>query len=392
MEPAGHLLTSLVLLLVLAKIFEFPFRKVRFSPIPAHILAGVVLGPYILGIVYPKSDLNAIAYLGLLLLMFYTGLTTDFRELKRYGRIIIVMGGMGVLTTFTLVYLVLLMIGYNTLPSLFIAVTLSNTATETIAAIVAHRGDVRTRSLLIGASFVDDVVAVYVIGLLSGIVSGVGGFYDLGLTALKTAIFLTVVFVLSELLVKKYNIIYKSMSTDYFWFASISILLALSIAFIARISGLSELIGAYLAGIIISRGREFHDPFLRTRIALSEFISDFAVVLDVLFIPLFFTMIGVFYKPSSVMPGLYGLLLTLAVIGKFIGTAPITYLGTRDRKTSIVVGLAMSGRGSLETALLKLGIDYGIINDVLFNTTLTVSLTTTILAPIFYELASRRIS
>ncbi len=392
MDPSGQLLTSLVLLLVLAKLFEFPFRKAYLSPIPAHIFAGIILGPYVLSIVYPSRDLNAIAYLGLLLLMFYTGLTTDFRELKRYGRIIIVMGGMGVLVTFSLIYLVMLGFGFSMLASLFIAAALSNTATETIAAMVARKGDVRTKSLLIGASFVDDVVAVYVIGLISGLTFEHGSYYDLLYTGVKTALFLLAVFIASELLVRKYSVIYKSMSTDYFWFASISILLALILSVLARFTGLSELIGSYLAGIIISRGREFHDPFLRTRIALSEFISDFAVVLDVLFIPLFFTLIGVFYKPGAVSLPLYITVLAMAITGKFLGTAPIAYLGTRDKKTSIAVGLAMSGRGSLETALLKIGIDTGIINDVLFNTALTVSLTTTILAPILYELATRKIS
>ncbi len=384
MNPTSQLLPSLVALLVLAKLLEAPFRKAHLHSIPAHVLAGIILGPYVLGYVYPSPELLGVSYLGLLLLMFYTGLTTDFRELRRHGLSIVVMGGLGVLTTFGLVFTAMRWMDFDLLPSLFIAAALSNTATETVAAIVAKKGDPSSRSLLVGASFADDVMAVYIIGLLSSLTRGTIDFYDLGLTALKTGIFLFAAFALSSLLVKRLTIVYKLMSTDYFWFASISVILALALSLVSRLVGLSELIGAYLAGIIISRGREFHDPFLRTRIAITEFISDFAVVLDVLFIPLFFTYIGVAFKPGAVDIRLFLILLAMATAGKVIGTTPIAYYSLRDKRKSLAVGLAMCGRGSLETALLKIGLDSGLINDVLFNTTLTVALATTILAPLFY--------
>ncbi len=389
MDPAGSLLASLVLLLVLAKLLEFPFRKANLHPIPGHVLAGIILGPYLLSLVYPTQELRGVAYLGLLLLMFYTGLTTDFRELRRHGFAIIVMGGLGVLVTFTLIYAVMILLGYGMLESLFISAALSNTATETVAAIVSKKGDPRTRSLLIGASFTDDVMAVYVIGLLSGLTGSGVNLYRLFLIGLETGVFLFLAFAVSSLMVSRYTRIYRSMSTDYFWFASISVILALTLSLIARLVGLSELIGAYLAGIIISRGREFHDPFLRTRIAITEFIGDFAVVLDVLFVPLFFTYIGVAYKPGAIDPLLYIVLLSLAILGKFLGTAPIAYRETGDKWRSIAVGLAMSGRGSLETALLKIGLDAGIITETLFTTALTVALTTTIIAPLLYIAAYR---
>lgn len=389
MNPASQLLPSLVALLVLAKLLEAPLRKLHLHSIPAHVLAGVILGPYMLSYVYPSPELLGVSYLGLLLLMFYTGLTTDFRELRRHGLSIVVMGGMGVLATFGLVFTVMQWLGFSILPSLFIAAALSNTATETVAAIVAKKGDPSSRSLLVGASFADDVMAVYIIGLLSSLTRGVIDFYDLGLTALKTGIFLFGAFALSSLLVKRLTIVYRSMSTDYFWFASISVVLALALSLASRLVGLSELIGAYLAGIIISRGREFHDPFLRTRIAITEFIGDFAVVLDVLFIPLFFTYIGVAFEPGAVDIRLFFILLAMATAGKILGTAPIAYYSLRDMRRSLAVGLAMCGRGSLETALLKIGLDSGLINNVLFNTTLTVALATTVLAPLMYVIAYR---
>ncbi|ADI31694.1 cation:proton antiporter [Staphylothermus hellenicus] len=385
-----YLIFEIVMMLMLAKILEIPFRKHHLHPLAGHVITGIVLGPYLLGLVRPSSEMLGIAYFGLLLLMFYTGLTTDYRELKRRGKIVLLMGGMGVLVTFTLIYLVMYFLGYAGLPGIFIAASLSNTATETMAAIVAKKGDAISRSLLVGASFVDDVMAVFIIGILAGLaVENSLSMNTLIILAGKALFFLLSVFLISSLLVNKYPKIYKVISQDYFWFATFSILLALSLAVAAKLFGLSELIGAYLAGILISRGREFHDPMLRTRIAISEFISDFTVVLDALFIPLFFAYIGLSYSPGKVSFYLYLVLLSLAILGKFIGTAPISYISLKDKRRSIAVGLAMSGRGALETALLKLGLDYKIISPILFNTAITVSITTTVLAPILYSIVYR---
>jgi len=387
----GSLVVDIVLLLMIAKLLELPLRKQHLHPIAGHVIAGLVLGPYVLGWIKPTSELLGIAYLGLLLLMFYTGITTDFRELRRRNVEVIVMGGMGVLATFTLIYIVLSLMGITGLPAVFVAAALSNTATETVAGIVARKGDTKTKSLLVGASFVDDVMAVFIIGILAGLgTTGTIQLWDILLLSCKTLLFLFLVFYISHLLVTRFTSFYRFISQDYFWFATASVLLALGLAVLAKFSGLSELIGSYLAGILISRGREYHDPMLRTRIAISEFIGDFTVVLDVIFIPLFFTYIGLSYAPMMVDPIYFFVLLSLAILGKFIGTTPIAYYALRDKRKSIAIGLAMSGRGALETALLKLGLDYGIINSLLFNTAITVSITTTIVAPLLYSLAYKK--
>ncbi len=378
---------GLVSLLVLAKILEIPFRKYKLHPVVAHVIAGIILGPYVLGIVYPSTELMGIASFGLLLLMFYTGLTTDFRELRRHGSAVVLMGAMGVTTTFLLVLVTSLSLGVSLLVAIFLAAVLSNTATETVAAIVAHRSDVKSKSLLVGASFVDDVMAVFIIGIIAGLNHGVIDLESLVILSIKTTVFLAVTFYISGLLSRRFMGFYKTISHDYLWFATSCIILALGLAFLARMAGLSELIGAYLAGILIGRGREFHDPFLRTRIAISEFISDFTIVLDVIFIPLFFTYIGVVYVPRAVDPLLYATLLAIAIFGKFIGAMPIAYKILRDKRKSIAVGLAMSGRGALETALLNLGLSIGVINQTYYSTAITVAITTTILAPILYMIA-----
>ncbi len=384
------ILFDIALMLVFAKFLEIPFRRYRLNPIPAYIISGFILGPYLLGILKPTCELIGLAYLGLILLMLYTGLTTEFHELKTNFKLILIISVLGVIATFTLIYLFLISLGYSIMVSIFVAVTLSNTATETVAAIVSRKTDSFIKSVVIGASFVDDVIAVFLITFLTSTSFESFSFTGFLLFSIKTLLFLVIVFYLSYLLSSKFTSIYRYMSKDYFWFASIVIMTALVLAVISRLAGLSELIGAYLAGILISRGREYHDPMLKTRVALSNFIGDFTIILDAIFLPLFFAYIGLSYSIGEIDLFLYISLLLLAIAGKVLGATPYSYIKTRNKYKALSIGFAMSSRGSLEIVLLKLGLETGVISHVVFSTVLTVAITTTLISPILYTIVYRR--
>jgi len=379
------------MLLILAKLFGVPLKRVGVHPIVGHVLAGVILGPYILGIVSPSRELETIANVALLLLLFYTGLTTDFRELRRKGVAVITMGISGVVATFLLTYFTItFVLGMDHIKALFISIALSNTATETVAATIARLGGHDIKALVIGASFVDDVLAVFVISIISS--TAMGFAVDIKYLIITTAIFMTTVLLLSQVLVTHAKSFYSKLSRDYLVFASTSIVLAFIMALIARKIGLSELVGAYLAGLIIGRGREYHDPLIRARVILSEFIEDLSIILEVLFVPMFFTFVGLLLTPMKVSTTLYLIGLSTAVIGKIIGCTPIAYLSLRDMKKGIAAGFAMTGRGALETALLKLGLDYGIIGLTEYSTIVSITLTTVIIAPLLYSIMFRKIT
>ncbi len=383
-------LIDIVLLLLVAKLLSLPLRSRGIHPVVGHVLAGVALGPYALGLVYPRIELESVARLGLLILLFYTGLTTEFRELRRRGWAVVAMGSLGVAATMILSYIAALLLGYGGLSGLFIAVAVSNTATETVAAALEKTRHMDLKALVVGASFLDDVVAVFVISIVSSLAER-GGVDAAGLLYLAsaTAVFIAGVFALSRVLVEKPGLFYRRLTRDYIFFASVSILIALGLSLAARLAGLSELIGAYLAGLLIGRGREFHDPMLKTKIALVNFIEDLSVVLEILFIPLFFTYVGLLFDAPSLDPLLLAALLTTAMAGKIIACTPIAYKALGDARKSIAAGIAMTGRGALETALLKIGLDYGIIDIGAYSTIIVVTITTATLAPLLYTWVMR---
>ncbi len=376
-------LRDLVLLLVLAKILGFPLRRYGIHPILGYVVAGLLLGPYVLGLVRPSDSLATIAGVALLLLLFYTGLTTDFRELRRRGGYVLAIGASGVLVTFSLSYVLLSLLGIGGIQALFLSVVISNTATETVAAAVAYAGGRDIKALIVGASFVDDVVAAFMISIIASHALGRENMiYVSGLTV----VFMVAVLALSQLLVTRFTLVYKALSRDYRSFAALSIIISFGLALLARLMGLSELIGAYLAGLLVGRGREFHDPLLKTRIVVSEFIEDLSVFLEVLFIPMFFTYVGLLLQPGSLNIPLYIGLLGVAVAGKLVGCTPLAIKALGDRRKGLAVGVAMIGRGALETALLKLGLDLGIITIQQYTTVIVVALSTTVIAPLLYML------
>ncbi len=383
LEPSHDFLLDLVILLLLAKLLSLPLRPHRIHPVVGHVLAGVILGPYFLGLVRPSIELESIARLGLLLLLFYTGLTTDFRELRRKSAALITMGVLGVAATFTLTYYAVGLLGYTGLAAVFISIAVSNTATETVAAALQKTRSADLKALVVGASFVDDIAAVFVISILSSITSG-GGYGELAYLSVSSIALILGVIALSQLLIGRLTWFYRKLSKDYIVFASMSLVIALSLSLAARLAGLSELIGAYLAGLLVGRGREFHDPMLKTKIALVNFIDDLSIILEVLFIPLFFTYVGLLFEAPRVNTVLLATLLATAMAGKIIACTPIAYIVLRSPRKSIAAGIAMTGRGALETALLKLGLDYGIIDISIYSTVILATMTTAVLAPLLY--------
>ncbi len=385
-----HFIVYIVLLLVFAKLLEKPAEKARLSPIVAHIAAGVILGPHILRWVKPVPELEATSYLGLLLLMFYTGMTTNFSELRRLSKWIVAVGVSGVVSTFAMTFGTLLAIGYPTTKAFIIAILLSNTATETVAAVVAGCRSDLVRSIAVGASVVDDIIAVIVLGVVTSSFLGestVSVFYSF---TVSVAVLISVI-ALSEFLVKNPRILYHRIASNQVVFASASMIAMSGLALLVRFVGLNELIGAYLAGLIIGRGRESHDPLLITETAIVDFLDQLRIFLESLALPLFFTYVGLLLAPADTKPMLFAVLLATATLGKVVGCGTITYLAIRNSSVALSVGSAMVGRGVLETALLKILLDAGLINVTDYTTILLVAITTIILTPLLHGVASRHL-
>lgn len=389
-------IVSIVLIIVVAKLVSGPLRRAGIHSIVGDILAGLILGPAVLGLVYPDTGIKALADFSLIILMLYTGLNTNLRVLSEQRFKIIVTGISGALFTSALIFLSAYLYGYPLLTALFLAVALSNTATEAVAAMiekVERKISSTIQSILIGASFVDDILAIYLITLLRILpVQGSIDLIGLGIITAKIMAFMLAVLYFSRILVEYYSDKILRLFSDPARMAMTTVVLAFILALIARLVGLNEVIGAYLGGLAVSRLKTVRDPTLLGVIRVSELADELRIMLESLFTTIFFAYVGLNYNPLA-QPSIIPIILftSLALIGKLLGcTIPLLLLRT-PKHEAILVGIGMGGRGALETAIILFAQQYGLIGPAEYATILTVMLGTAIITPVLFGLTLKKI-
>ncbi|MCK5560829.1 MAG: cation:proton antiporter, partial [Thermoplasmata archaeon] len=349
----------------------------------------------------PTLELQVLSQFGVLMLMLLSGLMTDYKTFLVNRRASVFIGALGVAVTFLLIYLPLhFIIGplYNlsTLANLFIAAILSNTAIEISASILLHSRRPKLKAVIIGASFVDDIIAVFLIGIVSSMIYS-------GETLTMESIFVLsieiILFLAISLLVATYvieHIFDKLIGGKSKITLTVTLIVAFLFAIIANLIGLHEVIGAYIAGLIIGKWGEHVGPMLKRRIAWEKLKTDIDTPLRAIFGPLFFGFIGL----SLVFPALDELpkvipliiiLTILAIVGKILGCGVGAKIFDFSNRESLTLGCAMCGRGALELVLVSFGLEAGLIDESIFTALVMVTVITVIVTPILYTLAERRI-
>ncbi|ASI99980.1 cation:proton antiporter [Thermococcus gorgonarius] len=386
-------LMALALLLVVAKSLEWGLEKFEVHPIIAHVLTGIVLGPFLLGIVEPSEELHVLAEFGLIMMMLYTGLTSNFSAIAQNTKKATVVAALGVAFSFVLGFLTVTAFGRGTLAAIFVGITLGNTAIEvTSGVIVKERIKREVSSILMGAAFADDIMAVYLIGIITALSRGSLEVTSFAILTLKIVVFIGGVLLFSEYVFKRAEWI-KSAIKNLNVFFTFTLILTFLLAIIAEKAGLNQIIGAYLAGLTISRLRERKDPMVVTRIKLNELIGDLEVVLTEFFIPLFFIYVGLMFNPplKDMDPLFIGALYLAAVLGKFLGCGLGARIFGLSWEDSALIGIGMGGRGSLELAVLTFGLNAGLIDQGIFASVVVVSMLTALTTPMFFRVYVKRL-
>ena len=379
---------DLSILLVFAKTLEWIFEKKEIHPIIAHILTGMILGPFFLNVISPSEPLKVLSEFGLLMMMLYMGLTSNFSSIASNKARAISVASLGVAVSFILGFSTVYFFGKGLAAAIFVGVTLGNTAIEvTSGVLLKSRVRKEISSILMGAAFADDIMAVYLIGIITAMTKGELALFSLIILTIKIAIFITAILLISEYIFKR-SVRFYGILRNLNIFFTFTIILTFLLAIVAERVGLHQIIGAYLAGLTISRLRERRDPLVLSKIKLNELIGDLQVVLTEFFIPLFFIYVGLMFNPSlnELNIALIVLLYLAAVLGKLLGCGIGMKVFGFDWKSAILVGIGMGGRGSLELAILKFGIEEGLIDQALFATVVIVSMLTAVTTPQFFRL------
>ena len=391
----GMLLIQLVVILLVVRVVGWLFARLHQPTVIGEILAGILLGPSLLGAVWPEAmetlfpahslgNLELLSQFGLILFMFTIGMELRMKDLKGQAQQAFIISQSGIIFPFILG--IVLTYGLYSRPellsegssflslSLFVGISLSITAFPVLARIIQERSLSHSHlgRLALSTAAMGDIVAWLMLAAIMAVSQG-GSFTSALYNMLFLALYLAVIFgILRPLFgllgrrVRHREVLSKSLMGLIF-------ILLMASAYFTEIMSMHALFGAFMLGLVMPENLDF-------RVIVKEKVEDVALLL---FLPLFFVSSGLRTELGLVnTPQLWGLFLIctlVAVVGKMGGT----YLAARScgiqRRESLYLGAYMNTRGLMELVVLRIGLDLGVLSPVLFTILVMMTLVTTVM-------------
>ncbi|MGC8974829.1 MAG: cation:proton antiporter [Thermoprotei archaeon] len=364
---------SLVILIAISQWITLFSTRYKIPGIPVY----VVLGALYASILSSDQVSTPILSLALLFLFFYAGINVDLDSVRRRLKEALTLTLINVSLTVILVSLLLVSLGVELLPSLIVGVGLANTATEVAVVMLQEAGIdlLAIRNLVIAASFMDDLLLVFLVALVQSAVFKAPATVCVGTVFFNTA-FLTVPFIVSY---ASFKIVSRVSWNEFVIFTSA---LMFTLSFLSYWVGISEYLGAYVAGLSLSLIKLRRDPTLAYSTKLSSLLEHLTTYMRFFVYPVYFVIIGTMLSITSFINATTLLLLLTAFSGKFLSF--ITYILSLNKlgvSESILGGLIMNSRGSIESALVLTAYLSGLLDVGLFQGVVAVMVLSSIIVP-----------
>jgi Kef-type K+ transport system membrane component KefB len=398
-HPLSLLLIQIVVIVLLSRLLASLVSKIGQPMVIGEIIAGILLGPSLLGHFLPGvsefifqaeslPNLNFLSQLGLILFMFIIGLELDIQLLKHRAHTAVVVSHASIIIPFTMgVGLAYFLYARFAPPhisflafGLFMGIAMSITAFPVLARILHERGLTKTPlgSLALTCAAADDVTAWCLLAAVIAIVQA-GSF----LSAVFT-VFLSVLYVIAMLKfvrpwLQRLEIQYASAESLNRTFAVVIFVVLFLSALTTEVIGIHALFGAFLAGASMPAHAGF-------RKLLASRIEDVSLVI---LLPLFFAFTGLKTQIGLLNDGMTwlicGLIITVAVAGKFGGSLLAARITGQSWSDSLAIGALMNTRGLMELIVLNIGYDLGVLSPTVFTMMVLMALVTTFMtAPALY--------
>ncbi len=382
-------LLDLFMILVFARIFAEIFAYLKMPPVLGEVFAGIILGPSFLDFVEVNEIIKILAEIGIILLLFEVGLETDMRKLQREGVKAVIVAVFGAAFPFIVGYGVSHYIfGLSTIVSLFIGGTLTATSIGITIRVLKDLNKERTSAaqIVIGAAVLDDIIGVVLLIILFDIaVTGQVNIERITRIIFLIAFFFTAAPVLAMLMSKIIHVYDREFRRLPGFLPTIIVSLILLFAYISHIFGAPEIIGAFAAGIALSR--RFFLPFgiaLKADPHFTEKVENQMKPLIYLFTPIFFVTVGLSMNLKVIDFGslqfwlITGVLLVVAVIGK-VGGAFLLKNISFIRK--LIIGTSMVPRGEVGLIFAELGRTVNVFSNEVYASLVFVIIITTLIPP-----------
>lgn len=390
-HPLAILLLQIITIIIVARLFGWIFRKIGQPSVIGEIIAGIFLGPSVVGMYFPEysgmlfpieslGNLQFLSQIGLILFMFVVGMELDLKVLKNKANDAVVISHASIVFPFALgiglAYFV-----YNEFApkgvaflsfSLFMGIAMSITAFPVLARIVQERGIHKTKlgAIVITCAAADDITAWCILAAVIAIVKAGSFTSSLYVILLAFTYVLAMLFIVKPFL-KKVGDLYAYRDNLSKPVVAIFLLTLIISSYLSEIIGIHALFGAFLTGAIMP-------DITKIRNIIIEKIEDVALIL---LLPLFFVFTGLRTEIGLINdPYLWkitGFIILVAVVGKFFGSTLAAKFVGQNWRDSLTIGALMNTRGLMELVVLNIGYDLGVLSREIFTMMVIMALVTT---------------
>jgi len=352
------------IMLIVAAVFAFIIRLFKQPLIPAYIVAGILIGPLVFGIIESQELIISLSEIGVAFLIFTAGIEINFKKLKQVGRAASFGGVLQIAILFTIAFIAALAMGFIGRAPIFIGLVVAFSSTMVVVKLLYDKKELSSLHgrIVIGILLVQDIVAIIALTILTT---------DLGLNSILIALGKAFIFIVVALILSKAinPVLKKSAKTP-----ELLILISISFLFLfamgAAIAQLSIVIGAFLAGVSLANS----NYKLEIQGKISPIRNFFSI--------LFFVALGMQLKPIATQYiVLLAILLILVIIIKPLVIMFLTRIFGYRKRTSFLTGNSLAQTSEFSLVIATLGFSLGYIGLDLFSTLIlltiiTMSLTT----------------
>jgi Kef-type K+ transport system membrane component KefB len=388
-----HFFLVLLSILIGAKLLGEVAERLRQPAVLGELIAGLVLGASVLGIVPSSGPINEVVHLlaevGVAILLFEIGLETDVKEMFRVGGAATTVAAVGVAAPFALGFLYWTMVEpaigvhaagvSNTMVAVFIGATLTATSVGITARVLTDLDQIHTREarVIIGAAVVDDVLGLVILAVVSGLAAGAA----LSIVGVAATFAMAVGFLVAAVIVGNFFVPRLFSLIDRMQVRGVLLVsafaMALLFAALAGLAGSAMIIGSFAAGIVLSSTNQFD--------LIGERIKPVADI----FTPIFFVSVGTRVDVTLFLPwstnfnwsvlAVGGALVVLGIAGKLVSGYSVGW--GRQKLNHLAIGLGMIPRGEVGLIFAHLGLTRGILSSETYSAILIMVIATTFLAP-----------
>lgn len=383
MESLRFLL-DIALILLFAKIFGIIARKLHAPEVVGEIVAGLLIGPAVLGLVHQSDFISQMAEIGVIMLMFEAGLSTDMKKLKATGLKATVIACAGVFAPLVLGALLFMSFyGFGPIGSdqfikgLFIGTIMAATSVSITVAALKELGKLSSTvgTTIVSAAIIDDVIAIVV---LTFVLSSKGSGTSVWITMLKAILFFAIAIITGFVVYRGF----KWLDARYEHTRRIPIaalVYCIGMSYVAeRYFGIADITGAYVAGVVLCN---LHDvKYVERKVDVSSYM---------VFAPIFFAGIGLKVSFESMNPTLLLFsvaFVVVALISKIIGCGSLSKLCRFSWNDSLKIGIGMMTRGEVALITAQKGLSAGLITSDYFTAVILMILVSSILAPVLLKI------